>query len=97
MRTLVFVLQQVLIDFDGGSSIEDTSSNVRHVLAEPGVLILDLVGEFTSVTENDDGNFSCGGLDLLESCRDEYGGFTYSLRTIKVKEDKTKEEYKVVG
>lgn len=70
------VLEQLLIDLDGRSTVEYSRSNVRHVFTESGVFVLDLVRELPGVTENDDGDLPIDGLDLLKRRRDEDGGFT---------------------
>lgn len=72
----VLVLEKLCILGDWSSSIEDSGLNLWHVLAEPGVLVLDLVGELTSVAHNEDGALASDWLDLLEGGEDEYGSLT---------------------
>jgi hypothetical protein len=76
VRALVLGLEEVLVDLDGRSTVEDTGADVGHVLGETGVLVLDLVGELTSVAEDDDRDLAVDGLDLLKSRSDEDGGLT---------------------
>jgi hypothetical protein len=46
--------QKFSIGLDWSSTIEDTSSDFWHVLAESGILVLDLVGQLTSVAHDKD-------------------------------------------
>ena len=45
------------------------------VFGKAGVFVLDLEGQFSSVTENEDGYFTIHWIQLLESGKDEDGGF----------------------
>lgn len=58
VRALFLVRQNLAVGGDGCSTVEDGSANVCHVLAETDKLVTDLVGEFTSVAENDDARLS---------------------------------------
>lgn len=73
---LVLVLEQVLVDLDARSAVEDAGANAGHVLAEAGVLVLDLVGELARVAEDDDGDFTSDRLNLLEGSGNEDGGLS---------------------
>ena len=76
VRASGLVLEELLVDLDGRSSVEYSGSYIGHVLAESGVFVLDLVRELSGMTENDDRDLPVDGLDLLEGGRDEDGGFT---------------------
>lgn len=78
VRALVLGLEDLDIVLDLGSSVEDRSSKVGHELGESSVLVLDLVGELSGVAENDDGDLSIDGLDLLKGGEDEDGGLSHS-------------------
>lgn len=71
VRAGVLALEDFGVFHDGSASIEDTCLDVRHVFAEPVVLVANLVSQLTSVAHNDDGNFSIDGLDLLEGSENE--------------------------
>lgn len=49
----VLVLQDLGVLLDGGSTVEDSGLDLGHVLAESGVLVLDLVGQLTSVAHDE--------------------------------------------
>ena len=78
VRALVLGLEDLDVVLDLGSSVEDRSSKVGHELGESSVLVLDLVGELSGVAENDDGDLSIDGLDLLKGGEDEDGGLSHS-------------------
>lgn len=58
MRASLLLGELLDIGRDGCSTVEDFGPDVGHELGESSELILDLVGELSCVTENDDGNFS---------------------------------------
>ena len=72
----LWVLEDLGIGLDWGSSVEDSGLNLWHVLGESGVLVLDLVGKLTSVAHNEDGALASDWLDLLEGGENEDGSLT---------------------
>jgi hypothetical protein len=71
VRAGVLVLQSLHVGLDGGTTEEDASLDVGHVLAESVVLIANLVGQFTSVAHDNHRNLAIDGLNLLQSGKDE--------------------------
>jgi hypothetical protein len=65
VRAGVLVLEDLGVVLLAGTSVEDRCSDIRHVLAESSVFVLDLVGKLSSVAEDDDSNLSGDWLDLL--------------------------------
>jgi hypothetical protein len=61
---------------DRGTTVEDGGLDVRQVLGETGVLVLDLVGELTGVAHDQDLAFTRDGLQLVKSGEDEDSGLT---------------------
>lgn len=49
-----------------------------HVFAEPGIFILDLIGEFTGVAHDQNRTFARIWLDLLQCGENEDGGLSKS-------------------
>lgn len=66
VRASVFALESLDVVLDGSTTVEDTSLDVRHVLAESVVLVSDLVGQLTSVAHDDNRDLAVDGLDLLK-------------------------------
>jgi hypothetical protein len=52
----------LVVGGDGGSTIEDLGSDIGHELGESSELVLDLVGQFSGVTEDDDRDLAVDGL-----------------------------------
>lgn len=73
---LVLVLEDLNILLHGRTSVEHGGLDVRHVLAESGIFVLDLVCQFTGVTHDKDGGLSRDRVDLLESGEDEDGSLS---------------------
>lgn len=69
----LLVLEECFILLDVDSTVEDGSLHLWHVLAEPSILVLDLEGQLTCMTHDDDTDFAVDGLDLLQSGQDEDG------------------------
>lgn len=67
-------------DFDvllnWSTSVKDCSLHIGKVLAEPSILVLDLVCQLTSVTHNKDGAFPRNSFQLVEGSQDEDRGFS---------------------
>ncbi len=78
VRALGLVLEHGLVLGDGCTTVDDTGADIGHVLGKTGVLVADLVGELTSVAEDDDGNLAVDGLDLLKGSKDEDGSLTHT-------------------
>ena len=73
VRAGILVLDNLDILLDGGTTVEHASLDVRHVLAEPVVLVSDLERELTGVAHNQDRDLAVDGLDLLERGQDKDG------------------------
>ena len=67
----LLVRQNLDVLLDGSATVEDGSLDVGQVFGESGVLVLDLVGQLTSVAHHKDGALSRNGLQLVESGQDE--------------------------
>lgn len=78
MRTLVLALERLNVVLDRRSSVKHTSPQVGHELRESSVFVLDLVGEFSSVAEDDDRHLAVDGFDLLKRGEDEDGRLSHS-------------------
>lgn len=76
--TGILVLQCLHIRLDGSTAVEDTSLDVRHVLAETVVLIANLVGQLSSVAHNNDRDLAVDGLNLLQSSKNKDCGLSQS-------------------
>ena len=59
------------------TSVEDLALDVRQVLAEAGVLVLDLEGELARVAQDEDRDLAVDGLELVQRREDEHGGFAH--------------------
>lgn len=90
--TSVLVLELLNVARDGRSTVKDLSSDVGHEFRETLELVLDLVGEFSSVAENNDAGLAIdwlaarqrdfeqemGHLHLLQRGKDEDGSLTHT-------------------
>lgn len=76
VRVGVLVLQNLGVLLDRGSTVEDSGLDLWHILAESGVFVLDLVGQFTRVAHDENRALSGDRLDLLKGCQDEDGCLT---------------------
>ena len=76
MRVCVFVRQSFDVFLHGRSAVKDSSLDVWKVLAESGIFILNLVGEFASVTHDKSGTLAWHWLDLLKGRKDKYCGLS---------------------
>ena len=54
------------------SAVKHPSLDVGKVLAEAGIFVLDLIGEFACVAHDKSGTFAGHWLDLLKRCEDKY-------------------------
>ena len=72
----LLVLQNLSVLLDWGSSVEHCSLDVWHVLAETGILVLNLVSQLTSVAHNQDRCLARDGFDLLKGSQHEYRRFS---------------------
>jgi hypothetical protein len=72
----LLVLQNLGILLDGGSSVEHCGLDIGHVLAEASILVLDLVGQLTSVAHDQHRGLACDGLDLLKRSEHEDCGLS---------------------
>lgn len=73
---VVLVLEGLDIVLDGHSTVENAGLDVGQVLAEPVVLIANLVGQFTSVAHNDNRDLAIDWLYLLKSGEHEDSSLT---------------------
>lgn len=76
VRELLLVLELVDVVLDGSTTVEDGGLDIRQVLAETSVLVLDLVGQLTGVAHDDNRALAGDRLDLLKGSQDEDGSFT---------------------
>lgn len=76
VRVGLLVLENVDVVLDGGTTVEDRGLDVRKVLAEACILVLDLESKLTGVAHNQHRALAVDRLDLLKSCQDENGSFT---------------------
>ena len=72
----ILVLQHLGILDDGSAAVEDTSLDVRHVLAETVVLIANLESQFAGVAHDQDRALAGDGFDLLKGGQDEHSRLT---------------------
>ena len=71
MWASVLVLESFGVGLLTGASIKDRGPALRHVLAEPSVLVFDLVGQLASMTKDNNRYLTSYRLDLLQSSNDE--------------------------
>lgn len=76
VRVSSLVLENRDVVLDGSTTVEDRGLNVRQVLAETCVLVLDLESQFTGVANNHDRALAVHRLNLLKGGQDENGSFT---------------------
>jgi hypothetical protein len=76
VRVGLLVLKNVDVVLDGSATIEDGGLDVRQVLAETGVLVLDLESQLAGVAHDQHRALAVDGLDLLKGGQDENGSFT---------------------
>jgi hypothetical protein len=76
VRTGIRVLDQVDVFLDRRATVKHSSPHFRHVLAESRVLVSDLEGEFTGMTEDKHRDFAVNRLNLLKRCKDKHCRFT---------------------
>lgn len=74
----LLVAENILISLDGGTTIEDLRADLRQVLAEAGVLVLDLEGQLAGVAENNNRDLAGDSLDLLKRSEDKDGSLTHT-------------------
>ena len=75
MRTSLLILDQLDVLLNGRAPIENSRSNIGHVLAKPGILVADLECQFSGMAEDEDRDFAVDGFDLLERGEDKDGCF----------------------
>ena len=76
MRNGVLVREDLNVLGHLRSTVEDRCLDVRHILAEPRILILDLVGQLSGVAHHQDRCLAFDGFDLLQRSQDEDCCFT---------------------
>ena len=72
----ILVLEDLGVLLDRGTTIEDSSLDVGHVLGETVVLIADLESQLTSVAHDQDRALASDGLDLLKGRENEHSSLT---------------------
>lgn len=78
VRAELLVAENILISLNGGTTIEDLRANLGQVLAEAGVLVLDLEGQLAGVAEDNNRDLTRDSLDLLERGEDKDGSLTHT-------------------
>lgn len=73
MRVSVFVGKGFDILLHWCAPVKDCCLHFWEIFAEPGVFVLNLVGEFTGVTHNKDGALAGYRLNLLKCCENKDG------------------------
>mmetsp|Transcript_24460 Transcript_24460/g.43850 ORF Transcript_24460/g.43850 Transcript_24460/m.43850 type:complete len:202 (-) Transcript_24460:944-1549(-) len=81
VRTII--LNHIPVGLDGNPTIEYRSLHFRQILGEPLVLVRNLEGQFTSVTENQHTDLilprrECIGIQLVESCQHKNSRLTHT-------------------
>ena len=66
-----FVRKRFYVLLHGRSTVKDPSLDVWKVFAEPGIFVLDLVGEFARMTHDKSGTLAGHWLDLLKRRKDK--------------------------
>lgn len=61
---------------DGGTTVEHGGLDIREILGEASILVLDLVSQLTSVAHDENRGLSSDGLQLVEGGQDKDGGLT---------------------
>ena len=76
VRVSLLVLEDVDVVLDGSTAVEYSGLDVRQVLAETCVLVLDLESQLAGVAHDQHRALAVDRLDLLKSGQDENGSFT---------------------
>lgn len=76
VRVGLLVLEDVDVVLNGSTAVEHSGLDVRQVLAETCILVLDLESQLACVAHNQDGALAVNRLNLLEGGQDEDGSFT---------------------
>jgi hypothetical protein len=76
VRVGLLVLENVDVVLNGSATVEDRGLDVGQVLAETGVLVLDLESQLAGVAHDQHRALAVDRLDLLKSGQDENGSFT---------------------
>lgn len=71
MRMLILIFQNRNIILHRSTTVENSSTDIRHVLAETRVLVLDLVGKLTSVAHDQYRYLARNRVDLLKGRENE--------------------------
>lgn len=78
MRAASFVFQDFGVFGNRDTTVKYGCADVRHVLRESPVFVLDLIREFTCVAENDDRDLSVYWLELLKGSKHENSSLSVS-------------------
>lgn len=76
VRVSVLVLEEIDVVLNWSATVEDAGLDVRQILAETSILILDLESQFTGVAEDEHRGLASNRLDLLQSGQNEDSRFT---------------------
>lgn len=76
VRVSLLVRQELLVLLDVGTTIEDRSLDIRHILAETLIFVADLECKLAGVAHDEHGDFASNRLNLLQSAEDEDGGLS---------------------
>lgn len=76
IRVCLLVRQSIDILLDWSASVEHSSLDIRKILAESSIFVLDLVGKFTGVAHHEDGAFSRNRFELVKRRQDEDSGLS---------------------
>lgn len=76
VRTGLLVLQLLQVSGHWSTTVEDLGLDIRHVLGETSVLVTDLVGQLSGVTDDQSGDLTWNWVQLLQSGQDEHGSLT---------------------
>jgi hypothetical protein len=76
VRVGLLVLEDVDVVLDRSATVEDGGLDVGQVLAETGVLVLDLESQLAGVAHDQHRALAVDRLDLLKGGQDENGSFT---------------------
>lgn len=72
----VLVLEDLGILGNRGTSVEDSSLDVWHILAESGIFVLDLISQLTGMAHNQHRGLASDWLNLLKSRKNEDSSLT---------------------
>lgn len=72
----VLVRKHLNVLLDWSAPVEHRRLHIREILAEPSILVLDLIGKLASMAHDQDGAFSGNRVELVESRQNEDSGLS---------------------